>query len=193
MMNKEKLEQWLLLRSSGELGPIRRWLLRRELHSHPEARRFQTELEGLTRAISRVREDAGPHPFVLNNILDEARNVSSAAAARQPSAGTEALAWLRPALAVAAVLAVIIAAWKMIPGQTDAPQLSHSTPTAQAPVNGQPAPASGLLSWDDGLDEELASLELTLASSDDWSLGDNGGSADSLDEMAKELLSLEGI
>ena len=55
-MKNETAEQWILLEQSGELGPVRRWLLRRHVAQHPGLLDFQRDLARITRGVRELKD-----------------------------------------------------------------------------------------------------------------------------------------
>jgi hypothetical protein len=86
------------------------------------------------------------------------------------------IVYLRPGLAMAALVALCVVGWVFL------------TPSHHAPVATREIPDASAVAWDDGIDEQIAELNSMLASVDE---AENASDA-VLDEWAAELLKLEG-
>ncbi|HMP74863.1 MAG TPA: hypothetical protein PKE12_01080 [Kiritimatiellia bacterium] len=172
-MNRDKIEQWILLRQAGELGPWRTRRLERLLARDPALRAFAADAEHLTHT-ARAWSVAQPRPHTAEAIH---------ARIHAPVDRTEewvfqpthrAIRW--PALAgVAALALVALGLW-------------FRPPTEPARV----ADAGEMeLTLDAWMDEELEALQDIVA----WvyGTGENGATVmDDEEKLIRELLALEG-
>lgn len=169
-MNRDKLERWSLLDEAGELGGVRRWLLRRALARDRELAAFRQGSLELTR-LSRAASPNRPlPPASLGAIRQEAAQVMQEQRDKAPS-----IHHVRPAFALGAAAALAIAAYFGFPrAATEALVLNGAT--ASLPTE-----------WN-AIDDDLAALNQLLASSFDTA----EVSADEEESLARELLKLEG-
>ena len=130
----------MLLEQSGELGPVRRALLRRHFARHPEDRTFITDAD-------RIMRDARSLTDVPELSAQARAAIRIAAEEREP--GGAALRW-QPAVAFVVVALVALSGLFLL----------RSTPVT-APV------AEADLAWDNGIDAEISELNSLLASSDE--------------------------
>lgn len=180
-MNREKIERWILLRQSGELGRWKTRRLERYLARDPDLQRFETDLRTLSEA-SRAWSLQSPDTHTAETI--HARLTA-------PVDRRDSFA-LRPSGRVAL--------WPILVGATALLFLgvglwSHRIAPAgdQIAVVNEPAAGTVELAWDDGVDQELDALQ-------DLVTGDNNETAQTTttanyDEeyLIRELLALEGI
>lgn len=168
-MKTEKIEQLMLLEQSGELGFIGRWQLRHALATQPELAKFRDELEAVTRA---SREAALPGCEVPADVLGEIRKAAAEQNTHPVPLDVMFGSWLRPAIALAAILVTITGIGVVNHLQDSGEPLSVARQTS---------------AWNDGFDNELTNLDRMLAA--------NFDAAESLDadSLARELLQLEGI
>jgi len=168
------MERWLLLRDSGELDPIRSRLLERHLATCPACRASAALLNTGRSALHAV-----PVPTMseadIRTLIAAARNNAAA-----PSA---AFAWLRPALAAAAALAIVVTGFLWS---------SRNTTPGSAVARATTPAADNLAAWDDSFEEDLATIdEMVLSSVSETSYA-NGTAADE-ESLAKEWLALNGV
>lgn len=171
-MNRDKLELWVLLDEAGELNAFRRWRLHRALARDRELADFRAASLELAR-ISRAASPESPLPAAtLGAIRQEA-----AAASLQRRAPAAEHRLLRPALAVAAALAVTVAGALLYPrgGDRDTELLGGI--------------AAALPSEWNALDDDLAELDQLLAATSDTF----DASPEEEEALARELLQLEGM
>ncbi len=183
-MNCTHVQEQLLLADSGELTAHARVRVDRHLAGCAACRAYATALQAELPAIrTALRSEALPplpaatRDTILAAARPDRRNILVFQPTHRP------VAWWRPALALAALFAVLLAAWGLFrtPPQDAAP--------AVAAVEEAPAEH---LAWDDGVDTALAELDtLWTAMSGE---GDTQDAA-SMDEeqLAREWLALEGI
>lgn len=179
-MNRDKLERWILLRQSGELGRWRARRLERALAKDPALRAFEADVQKLTAAtrawttrselsqsVHRIHEE-------LLRTADRRDLVSLAPAPRR-------MWW--PALAVPTALAAL---WLVVgwPSERTAPVVSGGVAGASN---------ASTLAWEGGVDEELDALfELVYETGADISVSAASNTSDE-DQLILELLELEGI
>ncbi len=140
-MNPHELEQLLLLEQSGELTAQQRRALDAALAASPEARRFRDQLRALAGA---VPEPAGPAPDAAARIAARLRHKPKPVFVFQP-------AW-KPALAVAAALALFVGVRSFRPVPAAAPAAETAAVAAAADDE-----------WTDPLDADFTELESLLA------------------------------
>ena len=139
-MNPNRLEQLLLLESSGELSPAQRRALDAELAANPAARRFRDQLRALAGAVPPPA--AGPAPDAAARI---------AARLRQKPAFAFRPVW-KPLLAAAAALALLVGVRSYRPAPAPAPVAAVAGVAATADED-----------WSDPLDADFTELESLLA------------------------------
>jgi hypothetical protein len=187
-MNRDRIEKWILLDQSGELDPLRRWILRRALRADAGGRGFESDLHRIIRAARAGDERLSDlPPRTIEAIFEAARQSTFEGRSSQTTVPAPVPGW-RPAMAFAALILLLGAVWltvrrpEVIPG------------VAQAPTPADPALASQDMPWVDGLEQplnELSSvLELAYENGDVFaSSSANGGD---LDDLARQLLEWEG-
>ena len=180
-MKRETAERWMLLEQSGELDPVRRWLLKRHLARHPGDRAFQDDM-------NRIVRDARS----LNDLPDISAQVRAAirvaAANREPR--DAAWGW-QPALVFTTLTLLLLTGWLMNRPVT----LPTQTEVAVAPADKTaPGTADAELAWDNGIDKEISELQSQFAmASDDAETSETQSTETSdLETIATELLQLEG-
>ena len=161
-MNPEPLERDLLLRDSGELSPERLQDLEDLLRQNPDARHYAEQFQNLTHTLKTHGNQRPPplHGQTRARIL---------AAAPQPTPGL--LHLLRPALAAAAVLALLL----ILPQKFRTP-----TPSTVSPTLAETQPPSATFSHEDPLLTELDLLALDLLDIHETAWFDFNGTAHSL-------------
>lgn len=177
-MKNETAERWMLLKQSGELDPVRSWLLERHFAHHPEAR---DAMDGMNRLADAVRRMpiAGPGEDVIAAIQREAR-AATGRSVEVNGAPSRKPAW-RPALAwAAAAAALAVASWLVV----QQPQQAQEHRVAAAADDAE-------LAWDNGIDSDLAELSSMLALANDETEATADASTD-LDTIVTELIALEG-
>ncbi len=180
-MNRDKLERWILLRQSGELGRVRGFLLDRALARDPELRRYADDSARIMSA-ARAWSVAQPGAHTADAIharIHEAPDRREEITLR-PEPGFR----LWPILAgvTALLLAVVLFALK-------APERAESV--ARTPA--APPDAQAQLAWEDHVDAELdALMELVSLNGTDESAR-TGANATDEELLVRELLALEGI
>ena len=177
-MKCTQAEQAILLQDSGELGGLGRYQLGRHVAGCAACQAYQAELRATRAALHAVAAPALSAPqraVILDAAGPDRRALITLVPTRQP------VSWWRPALAAAALVALLSAAVHWYPGSSpNAPQLAES-----------PAPAVAL-SMDDAVDAEIDALQALLVAS----LGDTteASTAENLpdeDTLARELLALQ--
>lgn len=150
-MNREQLEQLLLLEQSGELTPPQQLQLNAELTASEQARRLRDQLR--TIAAAAANPVARPAPDAAARI----------AARLQPAARpafTFVAAW-KPALAFAAALALLVGVRTFHAPRSAPVEIAAATTATTAVVA---AAATQEETWSDPLDSEFTELESLLAS-----------------------------
>lgn len=170
-MKCEQAKLNILRADAGELGSWRTRGLERHLGACADCRHYRDDLRQLAEA-TRMEPQPAVDTFALRLIMNEARRVSAQRAV--PSLGTRLrdflqtleIPALRPALAVAAAVVVLAGGALLI------------------------RPSSALMSWNDGVDQQIERLQDSLASlsSDDQP----HAGANDLENIASELLEVEG-
>jgi ferric-dicitrate binding protein FerR (iron transport regulator) len=135
-MKIKKLEQWLLLESSGELSPRKLRQLERELAASENARTLRLELGRLKGSI--LSPEIEPSPWTGAKIAARLREE------RSPVRTVTRV--LKPALALAACLALVTGILNF-----------HGKQTSSASV--AVVAAAGVDVWNDPLEEDLSRLE----------------------------------
>ena len=170
-MNRDKLEQWVLLDEAGELDALRGWMLRRALARDAGLATFRREC----RELARLSRAASPDVRMPDDTLGAIRQ--ELAAWRQErgngAAPSSHAALLRPVLALAAALTIGLAVYFLRP---DRP--------AAIPGIAVVAVGSAGEGIDDDLDQ-LRNLLTSTASLDEAPLVEE-------EALARELLSFEG-
>jgi hypothetical protein len=169
-MNTEKLERWILLEESGELGALPRWRLQRELARSPAARKLAADYRTILQHARRPAE-ADVSDGVVATILAAARGQGPVREAKGAALGWRA--GFAGAVAVAALALCV--------------SLLTRTPPGSGELAAAHAPAA--LGWEDNLDASFQTLDdVFVMGAGDW----NSGTASSETEtLAKQLLSLE--
>ncbi|MFH0907895.1 MAG: hypothetical protein V1929_03960 [bacterium] len=178
-MKRETAEQWMLLEQSGELGPIRRWRLRRHLARHPQDRQFLADADRIMRDARTLAD--------IPELSAQARAAIRVAASERAMAGTT-LRW-QPALAFAVLAIALLGGWFLLrstPETVPAPQVAKAPAVKAAPDID--------LAWDNGIDAEIREMENLFAMSpDDTDTTETQNSdASDIESIASELLQLEG-
>ena len=180
-MKRETAERWMLLEQSGELDPIRRWLLQRHLAQHPGDRAFQDDMNRIVRAARSLSD--GP------DISAQVRAALGVAAAQR---GPQDTAWgWQPALVFTTLTLLLLTGWLMNRPVT----IPAPTEVAVAPADKTtPDAADAELSWDNGIDKEISELQSQFAMASDDAETSETQSTDTsdLETIATELLQLEG-
>lgn len=181
-MNRQKMEQWILLQDAGELDAIRAWLLRRAIRRDAGLQAFQKDLAAITSSVHDNLSDAPVRASTLDAIQAEAESYLEKNQPRELAAPFIP----RPAYAFAALVVLLAAGAFFLRSPESAPQVAQNVP-AQPVVQ----ESTETFEWDDGLDTAVSEVELSLASAtDDWT--SNGTSATSdTDELVEELMALE--
>lgn len=169
-MNRDKLEQWVLLDEAGELDALRGWLLRRELARDSNLEAYRRECRELAR-LSRAASPDMPTPAGTLSALRTELAALRAGREKEPAGPGRAL--LRPALAFASALTIGLAVYFLRP---DRPAMVPGIAIVEVASSGE------------GIDDDLNQLQTLLTSTA------------SLDEaplieeeaLARELLSFEG-
>jgi hypothetical protein len=177
-MKCERMEYWILLKQSGELGTLRHALLQRHLARCASCRAFEETSLRIQKAVP--QDVPGLSDFARNRIQQAgARAIERQHHARRP-AGAAAPLW-RPAAAFALLLIALAAGWLLL-YRPDA-----RTQTAQGEQK-----TTGAYAWDNGLDEELAELdEMLLIASQSLDNSDTSDIPTDTEDIAEELLLLE--
>ena len=185
-MKRETLEQWVLLRDSGELGALQSWRLKRALARDPELRAFEQSVSSLTRAVQST-SDVPPVPsYSMHQIL---RAAESALPPSEDRTKPAPVRWLLPLVSYSILILVaiggLLALRLIVPGGISGPNVVKA-PTPPAPITSEEA-----LAWEDGFEEVMSALQTTLASADEsWMNGSTTASTDE-ETIAEQLLSLE--
>ncbi|MCO5061240.1 MAG: hypothetical protein M9963_04445 [Kiritimatiellae bacterium] len=175
-MNSDQIEQWILLRQSGELSRRKSRQLDALLAQNPDLRQFQDDLQRLGN-LSRASTDESSVPSMSGII--RARLLASAEC--EPKAYAIRQWDFIPALAAAALLLLGVGLWL------------HRAPHESAPIARTTLPSdSTALAWSDNLDAELNELQDALAGLGDTQTQTSLSSADE-ESILRELLELEGI
>jgi hypothetical protein len=179
-MKRKTMEDRILLAQSGELSPRKRARLERYLEQDSDRRAYREALDGLTRLVRQCRTEEDVSDHALRRIHAAAER--GLEARRRPAAHPS---W-RPALACAAAALALFAAGLLALHRLRGPSGPERVEHRQAPE------AAAVTAWDAGLDKEIEALDemLTLALGN---AGDGAPAAESLDELARELLELEGM
>jgi hypothetical protein len=178
-MNKDTIERWILLRQSGELGPIRSRWLARALARDPAARRFADDAQRLTNA-ARAWSAAQPAPHTLDAIRARAREIPDRrdALVMRPH---PALRILRPAFAGAFALMLLALLINRNARRDDpiAPIAQMNVPTVEA-------------AWDDGLDAEIDALFEAVSFIESDAVEEESAALEE-EHLIREWLLLKGI
>lgn len=178
-MNTEKLEQWVLLKHSGELSPWKARRLERHLAQNAELRQFDADLRTLNEA-SRAWQV-------------EPRNSDAAVAMRAQLAATpdrrvefalppsRARAWQPILLGAAALLLLGLGLW-----------FRNAEPANNQISSSELLPVENAFAWNDEIDAEMDSLEAILAATGDEVASLSDGSTEE-ESLVNNLLALEGI
>lgn len=175
-MNRDKIERWILLKSTGELGRWQTWRLERLLANDPEARAFEADTARLAQA-ARAWSVAQPGPHTAQSIHARLHTESD----RRDTlvfAPARTHGWWPVFAAAAAILLVGAGLWLRMSGTPHPEQAAERTVEA--------------LAWDDGVDAELDALQDWLVASTAEESARTVTVADE-DQLIRELLALEGI
>lgn len=177
-MKCETIEKWWLLRDSGELRGWRRRAAERHAASCPRCAAFASSLAGWRRDVAETRVDARPADWVRTSILNTATVAARARHAARPE--PRAIPWA-PALAAAAAAFALV-----LGGLVAAHRFASAARDGGAPSVAGAAAAS--------VDDAIERLAAKMEDLSGEILGSSGSAAadDDLDDMATELLKLEG-
>lgn len=180
-MIRDKLEQWILLRQSGELDRVRGFLLNRALVRDPVLRRFAEDsarIVGTARAWS-VTQAGALSADAIHARIQKATDRRDELVLR-PEPGYRL--WPILAGAIPLFLALALFTWKS-PERTDS--------VVRAPAATRDAQPQ--LDWEDHVDAELdALMDMVLSNGADESARADMNRADE-ETLIRELLVLEGI
>ena len=185
-MNREQLEQYILLRQSGELGEREQLELNAYLSSDTEAQQLAAEYDAIIQAACPNPDDLHVSELTIERIKDAARTGI-------PAAGPRASIRFAPMMALAAAIALLLAAGVVMHQQRslpDAPVVAEKPPLA--PAEDPVIELASLMG--DEMDQEFSVLEAKISQVSDELFGDNFWGepvSDDLDNMASELLELE--
>lgn len=187
-MNCTQAKDAILLHASGELDAAAQHALRRHLDGCAGCRAYASDLDTLVRVEQSSQSAVMPREEIVASILKKAAPSAPAPRARREAPNRswieDLLAAWRPALMYgAAAVALLLVSLRMLKRETA--------------VVAQPVPAASAsaaeLAWDPGLDETLSNLDTLLVSAlSDVSAESSGNGDASLDDLAAELLELEG-
>jgi hypothetical protein len=166
------MEQLILLEQSGELNFVRRWQLRRALAANAELKTFRDDVH----QISALSRGAGPCGDFNPSVLGEIRKAAAEQQQYNQPHSSLSAAWLRPAIALAAMLVAIggiaiVNQYRPPVGTKVASLLHHKS-----------------AKWDDNIDTELSNVSNLLTTN--FETANEIASLDA-NSMARELLSLE--
>jgi anti-sigma factor RsiW len=185
-MNHEKLEQYILLRQSGELGDLEQRELAAYLSSDAKAQQLAVDYDAIIQAASLSPEELHVSELTVERIKEAGRP----GAREEP---TRASVNFAPMMALAAAIALLLAVGVAVQkkmGQPDAPVVAETLP-----VPGGEDPVVELAALVGGeIDPEFSVLEAKISQVSDELFGDNFWGepvSDDLDYMASELLELE--
>lgn len=180
-MNRDKLEQWILLRQSGELGRVRGFLLDRALARDPELRRYADDS---ARIMSAARAWSVAQPGAHTAEAIHAR-INEA-----PDRREDIIIRAEPAFRLWPILAGVTALLLAVALITlKAPERVDSVARTPAAPHDVQAP----LAWEDHVDAELdALMELVSLNGTDESARPGAPTTDE-ESLVRELLALEGI
>lgn len=185
MMKKKSIQDRILLSQSGELSPRERSRLEEDLERDASGRAYRADLDALA-AMSRepssrpdVSEATVQH--IHRAAADATHAAGSKRARRQVTSWTPALAYAAAALVLLATGAFLVQRLR-VPGADE--MAREQTPPSPA--------ATEALSWDDPFDAEIEALDemLAMVFAEDE---EEGSASESLDDLAAELIELEGI
>lgn len=187
-MKCESAERNILLEQSGELAGLRRWLTGRHVRSCAKCRQYQADLDRLTAAAREALYGAAPGAGVMEQIRASARKEGSRSVEIRLRPGREPVGVVfRPAFMYAAIGLVVLAGFWLVLR----PALRPAAAPARVATTTRPAPAAEPeVSWDDNMDDDIASIGDMLAAAAEDSNGTE--SVEDVDSLARELLELEG-
>lgn len=177
-MNRKKAEQWILLDLSGELGSRKMRKLEKQLAADPDLQAFRQDVQQLTRLPTQA---PGQPPDSRNTAARLERELDSFSALPREAVAPPVQSW-QPALAAALTAMLIVGLALLAVNRPD----DRATPGTQ------------MLAWNPDLDSDLETLEENMESTfDDWpeaaTWQANGSFEMTTEEMARELLELEGV
>ncbi len=185
-MNHEQLEQYILLRQSGELGEREQRELDAHLSSDADAQQLAADYDAIIQAASLSPEDLQVSELTIERIKEAAR-------AGTPAGRTRASVNFTPMLALAAAITLLLAVGVAILQQRGLPDTSVVAEMPPLPVFEDPVIELAALVSDE-IDQEFSVLEAKISQVSDELFGDNFWGepiSDDLDNMAAELLELE--
>lgn len=176
-MNTNQAEKWILLESSGELGPLGRWRLRRALARSPALQAWRSQLQHLQARTSGAAPAVPPTPRDVLAAITEAARAAAGGHRR----------WLpNPAWASAAASLLVLATWMTLRPAAIAPHGGTSASIAARPAS------PTLLAWDDGFDQQIADLRKQFTSGAELTRESTSGDED-LDTLAGALLDVDEV
>lgn len=186
-MNTDQLKRDILLSQTGELSPRRQRRLERALTDSAELRAWKQDAEQTSRMFRTASSDPGPSSHTLETISQTARGHVVMPKTQHPAVSAVPLwQWV----AVAALLMLCLAGGALLwRGESGAVSRTAST-TASSSTAPQ---------WETGLDEEMRAWSDRLdAAREAWTedaLADasNGNGDTDAEDLARELLKLEGV
>ena len=185
-MNNEQLEQYILLRQSGELGDREQRELDAHLSSDVEAQQLAADYDAIIQAASLSPEDLHVSELTIERIKEAARICT-------PVERTRASVYFAPMLALAAAIVLLLAVGVALHKQWGLPDAPVVAETPPLPVFEDPVVELAALVGDE-IDQEFSVLEAKISQVSDELFGDNFWGepvSDDLDYMARELLELE--
>ena len=176
-MKCEQAEQAILLQDSGELGALGRYQLGRHVAGCAHCQAFQADLRTTRSALHTVTApalSAQTRATILNAAGPDRREVVTLVPSLQP------ISWWRPALAAAALVALLSVAFHMYAGSGNkAPLVAQASQTAE-------------VTMDDAVDAEIDALQqLLVASLSESPDAQEGDALLDEDTLARELLALQ--
>lgn len=180
-MKKKTIEDLILLAQSDELAPREREQLGRDLARDPACRAYRADLDTLA-ILVRERLPAEE----ASEITVERIRAAAAQAARQKQ---PTVSW-HPAFAYATAALLLLAAGVFYLNRLNRPatrQVAGAPPSTVVPAD---VPAD--LAWDAELDAEIEALDEMMAMAF-GEADETGTTQESLEDLAEELIELEGI
>ena len=199
-MKRETIAKWILLEQSGELHLLGRWILHWYLQRDPSMQDYRNDLMLITKSYREYTASQLISDQAMDNIMAAAKEAASLSEEyRLEPLAPPVFSW-KPALVYASALllllaGVVIVKYTKSSGTTQVAQLkTYTTPSNQNLVSEKDSATVETLAWDDHMDEAISDLGSMVAmASEDWEdYGKYSETTESIDDIATELLELEG-
>lgn len=182
-MDTNQVEQYILLKQSGELPPDQLEELETVLAGNPEAQRFEDDLHRITQTTLLTPLPREVSPAMVRGIVQHADTFQPRRQAAPASGSSFFSLWNQALGYAAAAVALAIGTWFIIQRWQEPLATAHLTPP----------PAEDPILQDAALEAELQELSFMLyATQADWDRNNSETTGDDLDDIALALMQLEG-